>query len=56
MKALHTKDSSELKKLFDEARSALVTLKLEHMQRKLKNTRSMHTKRKEIARDRKSVV
>lgn len=49
-KALHTKDSSELKKLFDEARKALVALKLEHAQRKLKNTQSMYIKRKEIAK------
>lgn len=49
-KALHDKDSNELKKLLDETRSALVALKLEHMQRKLKNTQSMYTKRKEAAR------
>lgn len=49
-KALHNKDSNELKKLLDETRSAFVALKLEHMQRKLKNTQSMYTKRKEAAR------
>ncbi|MBI2034951.1 MAG: 50S ribosomal protein L29 [Candidatus Levybacteria bacterium] len=50
LKALHTKDSNELRMLFDEARKALASLKLEHVQRKLKNTRSMYTKRKEIAK------
>jgi len=49
-KALHAKDSSELTKLLDEAKKALVALKLEHVQRKLKNTQSMYTKRKEIAK------
>ncbi len=49
-KALHAMESKELRKLLDEAASALVTLQIEHVQRKLKNTQSMYTKRKEIAR------
>lgn len=40
---------TELKNLFDKARNELFLLKLDKVQNKLKNTRSLFLKRKEIA-------
>lgn len=48
-KELLTRSVSELKKLLEEARKAIVSLKLDHQQNKLKDTRSIFNKRKEIA-------
>ena len=48
-KALHIKNVQELRKLVEEAQKNLVQLKLEHVQGKLKNTRSIFNTRKEIA-------
>ncbi len=48
-KALHTKTAKELAKLVEEAYKTLDQLKLDHVQNKLKNTRSIYTTRKEIA-------
>ncbi|MFH1186802.1 MAG: 50S ribosomal protein L29 [Candidatus Levyibacteriota bacterium] len=49
-KDLFTKDIKELKNMLKEARDALFSLKMEKTQNKLKNTRSIFFKRKEIAR------
>lgn len=48
-KELHTKSTKELKNLITEAKKTLAELKLESTQNKLKNTRSLTLKRKEIA-------
>jgi ribosomal protein L29 len=48
-KELHLKSVRELKKLVSEAKDALVGLKLEKTQNKLKNTRMLSLKRREIA-------
>ena len=48
-KELFTKSALELKKLLDEAVKAVVDLKLDHKQNKLKDTRSIFNKRKEVA-------
>jgi ribosomal protein L29 len=48
-KDLHTKTDSELKKLIKDAKSALFNLLLDKEQNKLKNTRDLFLKRKEIA-------
>lgn len=48
-KNLHTKNNGELLKELSEARQALHTMQLDHAQFKLKNTRSIFHKRKEIA-------
>jgi len=48
-KALTTKTAKELEKMVDEAYKALTQLKLDHVQNKLKNTRSIFHARKEIA-------
>ncbi|MDO8621427.1 MAG: 50S ribosomal protein L29 [Candidatus Levybacteria bacterium] len=47
--ALHTKTIEELKKLLQDLKSALFSLSLDKTQNKLKNTRSIYLKRKEIA-------
>ena len=44
-----TKTSAELQTLIAEGRTALFSLRMEKMQQKLKNTRSIFLKRKEIA-------
>jgi ribosomal protein L29 len=49
-KDLFTKDIKELKNMLSEGRDALFSLKMEKSQNKLKNTRSIFMKRKEIAR------
>ncbi len=49
MKELHSKTVDELKKLLKDVSIALATLKLDHQQNKLKNTRDLFNKRKEIA-------
>ncbi len=46
---LHTKEIQELTALLKEARQALASLVFEAAQHKLKNTRSVFLKRKEIA-------
>jgi ribosomal protein L29 len=48
-KELFAKNLNELKKALVEAKEALVTLNLEKAQNKLKNTRSIFWKKKEIA-------
>lgn len=48
-KNLHTKNKGELNKDLQEARQALHTMQLDHAQFKLKNTRGIFMKRKEIA-------
>lgn len=49
-KDLFTKNIKELRSMLSEARDALFNLKMEKSQNKLKNTRSIFMKRKEIAR------
>jgi len=49
IKELQTKSKTELKKMLSEAKKALFSLHLDHKQLKLKNTRSLSVKRKEIA-------
>jgi ribosomal protein L29 len=48
-KDLFTKDASELTKRLKDVRDELFTMKLDLTQNKLKNTKSITTKRKEIA-------
>lgn len=48
-KELHSKSVAELSKLVAEAKDALSGLTLDKAQNKLKNTRSLFVKRKEIA-------
>jgi ribosomal protein L29 len=48
-KELHTKTVQELRKLLKEAEAALLQLRLDHKQAKLKNVRSLFLKRREIA-------
>lgn len=48
-KALHTKELKELRTMASELRSELANARLEHSMYKLKNTRSLSTKRKELA-------
>ncbi|HZJ18238.1 MAG TPA: 50S ribosomal protein L29 [Patescibacteria group bacterium] len=48
-KDLFTKDIKELKSMVSEAKDVLFNLKMEKSQNKLKNTRSIFMKRKEIA-------
>lgn len=48
-KTLHEKTVKELAKLVSEAYKSLNELKLDHAQNKLKDTRSIFLKRKEIA-------
>ena len=48
-KTLQTKSKEELQKLIQEAYNTLGQLKLDHVQNKLKNTRSIFNTRKEIA-------
>lgn len=48
-KELRTKTREELKKIIDETNKELVDIRLEHVQHKLKNTRSIFLKRKYIA-------
>jgi len=49
-KLIQEKSLDELKVSLKEARNILFTLKIEKSQNKLKNTRSLFHKRKEIAR------
>ncbi len=49
IKELHIKTELELKKLLLEAKSALQSLKLDREQNRLKNTRELFHKRKDIA-------
>lgn len=49
-KELFTKSIDELQGLLKETRQALLTLRLEKSQNKLKNTRVIFSKRKDIAR------
>ena len=49
-KELFGKQIGELKSLLKEAKEALFGLKLELVQNKLKNTRSIYNKKQEIAR------
>lgn len=46
---IKNKDIQELRKMLEEARKELFQLQLDHAQFKLKNTRSIFHKRKEIA-------
>ncbi len=48
-KELHAKDTTELKKLLKDAKTAMMTLLLDKEQNKLKNTSSLSNKRREIA-------
>ena len=48
-KILPAKTVKDLEKMVDEAYKTLNQLKLDHVQNKLKNTRSIFTTRKEIA-------
>lgn len=50
IKDLQTKTIEELQKLLVDARAAFFTLQLDNSQHKLKDTRSLFWKRKEIAR------
>ncbi|MCL5438394.1 MAG: 50S ribosomal protein L29 [Patescibacteria group bacterium] len=49
-KEMFTKKIPELKVLLKEAKDALFNLKMDHAQKKLKNTKLIFGKRKEIAR------
>lgn len=49
IKTLETKSAKELQKVIDEAVKSLKQLRLEHVQNKLKNTRSIFNARKDIA-------
>lgn len=44
------KKTDELLKLLHDAKNTLFSMRLDHVQQKLKNTRSLFHKRKEIAR------
>lgn len=48
-KTLLTKSAKELQKMIDEAYKELNQFRLDHVQNKLKNTRSIFHKRKEVA-------
>ena len=48
-KEIFTKNDNELKKLLNEAKNSLFNLNLEKRQNKLKNTRQIFWKKKEIA-------
>lgn len=50
IKELHLKTVQELKDLFKTAKEDLLELNLSHSQSKLKNTSSIFTKKKDIAR------
>ncbi len=49
-KELFNKTEKELRAMFKDAKEELFNLRLEHAQNKLKNKRSIYTKRKEIAK------
>ena len=49
IKTLETKSAKELQKVIDEAVKSLKQLRLDHVQNKLKNTRSIFNTRKDIA-------
>lgn len=49
-KEIKGKTIDELKTLLKESKDALFSLHMERVQAKLKNTKSLHTKRKDIAR------
>lgn len=48
-KTLQTKSTKELKKMIEEAYKTLNQMRLDHVQNKLKNTRSIFHTRKDIA-------
>ena len=48
-KEIFAKPEKELKKMLSEAKAELFKLDMEHAQRKLKNTRQLFWKKKEIA-------
>jgi len=48
-KEIFVKSEKELKKVLSEAKAELFKLNMEHAQRKLKNTRQIFWKKKEIA-------
>ncbi|HZE87261.1 MAG TPA: 50S ribosomal protein L29 [Methylomirabilota bacterium] len=48
-KELQTKTVEEVKKLLQEAKTALIALRFDHQQNKLKNTRDIFNTRKKIA-------
>ena len=48
-KDLQTKSTKELQKMLDETSKTLKQLKFDHVQNKIKNTRSIFTTRKQIA-------
>jgi ribosomal protein L29 len=48
-KELHSKSLQELRKVVTDAKDAVVSLRLDKSQNKLKNTSSLSLKRKEIA-------
>jgi len=50
IKGLHMKTLAELKTMLDGARGELLNLGLEKAQNKLKNTRSIFLKKKDVAR------
>lgn len=49
IKDLQTKTVAELQKLLKDTKDMVLSLRLEHEQNKLKNTRMLFLKRKEIA-------
>lgn len=49
-KELHSKSKEELQKMLQDKKNELSAAQLEHTQFKLKNTRSLFTMRKDIAR------
>lgn len=50
IKELHTKEKGELMALLQSAQGELFTLRMDHSMKKLKNTRSLFNKKKDIAR------
>ncbi|OGH23802.1 MAG: 50S ribosomal protein L29 [Candidatus Levybacteria bacterium RIFCSPHIGHO2_02_FULL_42_12] len=50
MQALRNKDANEFRRMIDEAKKELFKLKLDLSMQKLKNTRAVFEKRKDIAR------
>lgn len=50
MQILRNKDANEFRRMIDEAKKELFKLKLDLSMQKLKNTRAVFEKRKDIAR------
>lgn len=48
-KDLHTKTINEIRKLLEQAKSDLFTMQMDKAKNKLKNTRAIFSKRKDIA-------